>query len=668
MDSAVLDKLTVVKHVGFIGGSCLLFNQMTGPAIPFTGASFQNPGWLFTGVMYAVLTIVAGFAALFLVEAIQSIPGNSHFQGTVEYGTLVNFFFGKRLHLAAQFFVYGALMSSAIASIVITAQTTDNLMIALFSKSCGLSFTRGWICVAGGSTSPSPFGNEFMVFTIGLLVVVVCCLPLGLADFDNNIVFNIITAALSMLLAVAWIVCAFAMGADAERLRMIEPVQTSYALVVGTILLNLACPTVVPSWINVKHKETNVQAMIWTVVIGTSLFCILIGLVTGAGFDTNGTGNVLYALFTYGKPTVLATLSAGVFAFIMLLPGIPVSFIVSFNNLVQNEVVSPSIATFLSFFLPWIILAPLQTGNIIYTMQVWTSLFFCSTANYILPFVIYFKCVEFRREYNTKRILTKNQIKVLLKVHHISPAIISFISPSPFADTTAVDLPQIVVVEGDSGEQVPQPAASAADAARLAQTAANSQHHLSPHATITAPGIVINNSVSISSAPRKSSVTSPSPQRPQLATPQPLVARLSRCIPSRQRRQPRQTVARQQSWPQTRVTMETAVATSAVAHTSLPATTTSLSRLDSHGQHRDGLLNPLDTPAPACHQSTRHHEPRRRSFSSSCSSQHQPVAATRARVCGEPFRVIPRWLAWMALLTTSAVCVCNMIFYLIVSA
>ncbi|KAI8921681.1 hypothetical protein BC831DRAFT_75484 [Entophlyctis helioformis] len=403
MDSAVLDKLTVVKHVGFIGGSCLLFNQMTGPAIPFTGASFQNPGWLFTGVMYAVLTIVAGFAALFLVEAIQSIPGNSHFQGTVEYGTLVNFFFGKRLHLAAQFFVYGALMSSAIASIVITAQTTDNLMIALFSKSCGLSFTRGWICVAGGSTSPSPFGNEFMVFTIGLLVVVVCCLPLGLADFDNNIVFNIITAALSMLLAVAWIVCAFATGADAERLRMIEPVQTSYALVVGTILLNLACPTVVPSWINVKHKETNVQAMIWTVVIGTSLFCILIGLVTGAGFDTNGTGNVLYALFTYGKPTVLATLSAGVFAFIMLLPGIPVSFIVSFNNLVQNEVVSPSIATFLSFFLPWIILAPLQTGNIIYTMQVWTSLFFCSTANYILPFVIYFKCVEFRREYNTKR-------------------------------------------------------------------------------------------------------------------------------------------------------------------------------------------------------------------------------------------------------------------------
>ena len=48
--------------------------------------------------------------------------GNKHFQGTVEFGTLINFYLGKYPHLFGQLLLYGALQSNAIQSIVISSQ------------------------------------------------------------------------------------------------------------------------------------------------------------------------------------------------------------------------------------------------------------------------------------------------------------------------------------------------------------------------------------------------------------------------------------------------------------------------------------------------------------------------------------------------------------------
>jgi hypothetical protein len=56
------------------------------------------------------------------VEAMQAIPGNKHFQGTVEFGTLINFYFGKTTHIFGQILLYGALQSNAIQCIVVSAQ------------------------------------------------------------------------------------------------------------------------------------------------------------------------------------------------------------------------------------------------------------------------------------------------------------------------------------------------------------------------------------------------------------------------------------------------------------------------------------------------------------------------------------------------------------------
>lgn len=117
-------QLLNAKTIGFFGGLCLLFNAMTGPGIPYTPLLFSvdGSGAFMSFLSFTFFAIVSGFSVLLIIEAMQSIPGNKHFQGTVEFGTLINFYFGKYPHLFGQLLLYGALQSNAIQSIVLSAQ------------------------------------------------------------------------------------------------------------------------------------------------------------------------------------------------------------------------------------------------------------------------------------------------------------------------------------------------------------------------------------------------------------------------------------------------------------------------------------------------------------------------------------------------------------------
>jgi hypothetical protein len=86
----------------------------------------------------------------------QAIPGNKHFQGDVEYATMINFYFGPVAHIVGQFVLYGALQSNAIQvlffsvhkkGIVLSAQAIDNMFVDIFGKTCGLVVSgsyKGW--------------------------------------------------------------------------------------------------------------------------------------------------------------------------------------------------------------------------------------------------------------------------------------------------------------------------------------------------------------------------------------------------------------------------------------------------------------------------------------------------------------------------------------------
>jgi hypothetical protein len=68
----------------------------------------------------------------------QSIPGNKYWQGTVEFGTLVNFYMGPRSHILGQICLFGALQSLAVAAVIQSSQTLDHLLVDVWGRSCGV--------------------------------------------------------------------------------------------------------------------------------------------------------------------------------------------------------------------------------------------------------------------------------------------------------------------------------------------------------------------------------------------------------------------------------------------------------------------------------------------------------------------------------------------------
>ncbi|KAJ3323697.1 hypothetical protein HDV06_001427 [Boothiomyces sp. JEL0866] len=289
-------------------------------------------------------------------EAMQAIPGNKHFQGDVEYGTLINFYFEPWKHLLGQGLLFGALQSNAIQGIVLSAQAIDHLFVTAFGKSCGLSFSKGWVCSTShtdtlGNYLPSPFGNEFVLFTLGFVVVFFLTVPLGLVNLDDNI------------------------------------------------------------WVQY----------------------------VAASFPNLGNDSVLIHLLGGGKPVVLTAITVYAFGFVMLIPSIPVSLIISRENLVQNKVLSDKVASAVAFITPWIIAIPFLTGDNLQLFQVITSAVFVATSNFILPMLIYFKCVEFRKTYNTERKLTDHQKELLRAIHRASSKV------SRYLDN--LDKPEVKVTE-----------------------------------------------------------------------------------------------------------------------------------------------------------------------------------------------------------------------------
>lgn len=75
-----LHRLLSAKTVSFLPSVCLLMNAMTGPSIPFTAGLFQTGGGLPTVLGFILFAILSSFCCLFIIEAMQAIPGNKHFQ------------------------------------------------------------------------------------------------------------------------------------------------------------------------------------------------------------------------------------------------------------------------------------------------------------------------------------------------------------------------------------------------------------------------------------------------------------------------------------------------------------------------------------------------------------------------------------------------------------
>ncbi|KAI8850721.1 hypothetical protein BC829DRAFT_466714, partial [Chytridium lagenaria] len=376
------------------GGITLLFNNMT-------GLPFLKPKYISTVVIsLAIFATISALCSLFIVEAMQGIPGNKHFQGTVEFGTLIHFYFGKSAHILGQICLYGALESNAIASMIQASQTFDNIIMDIFGKACGVSLSPnfGYLCISERTESLSVFGDRIMLFTFGYLVMVCFVITLSRCTLSESVWMQV-AFVLTFVIFFLWVVLSFIHGVNLDYVPAVGD-SSGFGGLFGVIMLNFSFCAGVPSWINIKKNDVNVQGTLWLSTLTGFLTYVVVGVIPALSYLVPNSSNLIAVM---GSATVVGRIAGHFFSLIILLPNIPVFMVIEHANLEQNFKFNKYVSLFLCYILPVLLVIPLLTGPGLTTLIVWSSLIFVSTANFIVPLLIYLQAVKFRKKYNETR-------------------------------------------------------------------------------------------------------------------------------------------------------------------------------------------------------------------------------------------------------------------------
>ncbi|CAO3638763.1 unnamed protein product [Mucor hiemalis] len=283
-----------------------------------------------------------------------------------------------------------ALQSVNVASIIIAAQTFDSMLITIFKGTCGLGVSPGgWFCVSASSaelTGNSPFSSDdYFIFTFGFLLTGVMVIPLGFFSLVENIAVQMTSFIVLTAILIQWTVAFVQEGLKTE---LLPAAGSNSTMVLGIVIFNYSFITTIPSWVNSLKPDVNIHKCMWVSVVISTIFYLLLGIFGAMAYQMDASSDILAILSSQGSTASLVT--SYLFPVCALVTSIPVFTIVIRSNLLRGEICSPSWALFWSNFLPWFICIPLQTKDWVGTIQNWSSLFFQSTVNFILPFVLYF--------------------------------------------------------------------------------------------------------------------------------------------------------------------------------------------------------------------------------------------------------------------------------------
>ncbi|KAF9935288.1 hypothetical protein FBU30_004863 [Linnemannia zychae] len=396
-----------IKDISFWGGMALLISNMTGPGLVTLPIVAQSAGWLPTILAFGVVSLLSSLSSLFICEAMTEVPGNEYFQSNVEFNNLVECFFGRRYHLLVQIICFLAMQTTNIASIAISAQLFDNLLIQLFHRTCGIQILphAAFVCVTKQSASASPFSG-IMIMTAGVLLALSMILPLALLKLSENIWLQLASFILILLIVMQWIVTFITHGLDTTLVPIIgEDVSQTF----GTILFNYAFITTIPSWANAKQPNVSIHKTVgWSVGITTTIY-ILVAILGGMAYQIPSDSSLIQAISSSPNASVLSKITGYTFPIAALITSIPINIIVIRYNLIQSGACSFMWSNILAGVLPWLIAIPCMTGSGLTTVINWSSLFLVSTANFIIPFILYIYSKRHREKLNKLPIIEMEQ-------------------------------------------------------------------------------------------------------------------------------------------------------------------------------------------------------------------------------------------------------------------
>jgi hypothetical protein len=217
------------KGITMIAGVMLLINNITGPGVPSLPNLFAEAGLLPPALCILACWGITTLSASMYAEAMANIPGNDHFQGRIEFSTIIQYYFGRTWFVAAMIGLVGSLLALVIISIIQSGQVLDDLIATMFGKTCGLNITpfqNVWNNATGNETginfnvvgstdffscidtnnvgTGNPWGCH-VVLSLGYVLVAGMAIPCGLYNLDDNMIIQQVAFWLTMLCWVIWI-------------------------------------------------------------------------------------------------------------------------------------------------------------------------------------------------------------------------------------------------------------------------------------------------------------------------------------------------------------------------------------------------------------------------------------------------------------------------------
>lgn len=384
----------------------------------------------------------------------RKIPGNEHFKDRLEYSSIVKYYFGHRWYVASQIGLNGALQSLNIISVIQSAQVMDAAISSIFGTTCGVNltpFTGVWTddtgphnlahsadffsCVNLADVDQgNPWGCH-IVLSAGYLLVAAMAIPCGRWNLDDNMVIQVVAFVLTVAFWIIWVAASFskisensAQG-DFPSIPAINntPGVGSQAAWLGNILFNFGYVTTVPSWVNEKRPRVSANKTLWvstTACIGVYFAIgivgalaygdVLQGLVTNTCArqkdhpEFNCPNDLMQALThsqtaptswsAHGWSDSLLSMSVYLFPIAAVVSSIPIFSIVIKYNLLENGFSNKSSFAFAVLF-PWMVGFPLlYMPNVLAQIVNFTSLFFVTFTDFIVPLILYVKLQHQRNE------------------------------------------------------------------------------------------------------------------------------------------------------------------------------------------------------------------------------------------------------------------------------
>jgi hypothetical protein len=379
------------KSIPFWGGFCLLLNNTTGPAMVGLPVLYQQAGYITPTLCMVAVMAIASFSCTMLCKAMALVPGNDRFQQRVELSTVAKIYFNRWGYYFTMLLLVISLQATNISSIIISAQTMDFALVAMFKYTCGWEFYPDFrfFHVTTKGDDISPFG-DVIIFSLGFLIVLLLTIPMGYFNLDDNIYIQV-GACMCMIVIVlgVWMADFVVTGLEFSRVAAWGPNQSQ---VLGTIIFNYAYVVSIPSWVNEKREDVSINKSVWySSGVGTFIFVIL-GIFGGWAFDFPNNNDILDVINTKSRGEVLkviAEVSVYVFPIVVLLSSIPVYSIIIRYNLIESGLCGKHWANVWAVLFPWAVSVPFYTGSGLSNIIGWVGLFVNGVINFIIPLILY---------------------------------------------------------------------------------------------------------------------------------------------------------------------------------------------------------------------------------------------------------------------------------------